>query len=497
MLAEVAVVSVVGLLSALFYSYVLEPLRWQRKASLPPGPPGHWLFGNALPGPYAYRYYANMVNEYGPVISFRYGRRIVCIIGRYQPAVDILVKHSGETIDRPRSVAGHEILSGSLRVLLTPKGDRIRRLRRALHTFLSPKACETYKPIQTRMAKTYVLGCYETPQEHIDHAKKYAASVVITMTYGKTTPTSYSDPEVQCMHRCLRRLGAVLRPGAQLLDTYPFLQYIPGFTRQLRQGHQEELELFRGEVAKVKTKLEQGEAQSCFTAQVLKEQESLQLSDDEVAYLAGAMFGAGSDTTASSLAIVAMAAALFPEAQAKVQAQLDAVVGRGRLPTFNDEGDLPEVTAFFLEASRWRPVASGGFAHRATEDIVWKDYVIPAGAEIIGNHLAIARDPEVYPDPETFKPSRWLDASGRLRNDLKFFTFGFGRRICVGQHLADNSVFINTALILWAFNITQDPTAPIDPDAFTDEALIYPQPYNVNFNPRFDGLIEMLKEGGD
>lgn len=41
---------------------------------------------------------------------------------------------------------------------------------------------------------------------------------------------------------------------------------------------------------------EQGEAQSCFTAQVLKEQESLQLSDDEVAYLAGAMFGAGSDT---------------------------------------------------------------------------------------------------------------------------------------------------------------------------------------------------------
>lgn len=71
-----------------------------------------------------------------------------------------------------------------------------------------------------------------------------------------------------------------------------------------------------------------------------------------------------------------MAAALFPEAQAKVQAQLDAVVGRGRrkivrsgafrelimsaVPTFNDEGDLPEVTAFFLEASRWRPVASGG-----------------------------------------------------------------------------------------------------------------------------------------
>ena len=52
-----------------------------------------------------------------------------------------------------------------------------------------------------------------------------------------------------------RRLGAALRPGAHIIDTYPFLQYIPGFTTQLRQGHQEELELFRGEVAKVKAKL--------------------------------------------------------------------------------------------------------------------------------------------------------------------------------------------------------------------------------------------------
>lgn len=57
------------------------------------------------------------------------------------------------------------------------------------------------------------------------------------------------------MHRCLRRLGLSLRPGAHLVDTYPFLQYIPGFTTGLRKGHLEELDLFRGEVAKVKTKL--------------------------------------------------------------------------------------------------------------------------------------------------------------------------------------------------------------------------------------------------
>ncbi|KAG1888963.1 uncharacterized protein F5891DRAFT_1199019 [Suillus fuscotomentosus] len=35
--------------------------------------------------------------------------------------------------------------------------------------------------------------------------------------------------------------------------------------------------------------------------------------------------------------------------------------------------------------------------------------------------------------------------------DLKFFTFGFGRRVCPGQHVANRSIFINTAVILWAF----------------------------------------------
>ncbi|KZT68699.1 cytochrome P450 [Daedalea quercina L-15889] len=497
MLREVAVLSVVGLLSVLFYTYVLEPLRLQRKASLPPGPPGHWLFGNALPGAYAYRYYANMVNEYGPVVTFRYGRRTVCVVGRYQAAVDILIKHSAETMDRPRAVAAHEILSGSMRVVLTGEGDRIKRMRRALHAFLQPKVAETYKPMQLENAKTYVLDCLRAPGEHMEHARTYAASVVISMTYGKTTPTKYADPEVETINRCLRRLGAALRPGAHLMDTYPILRYIPHLTSQLRKYHKEEISFFRSQIDEVKSQMERDEAHSCFTAHILREQKGLQLSDDEVAYLAGAMFGAGSDTTASSLSIVAMAAALFPEAQAKVQAQLDQVVGRDKAPTFDDEADLPEVTAFFLEASRWRPVAAGGFAHRATKDVIWKNYVIPAGTEIVGHHLAIARDPEVYPNPEMFNPQRWLNADGRLRDDLKFFTFGFGRRVCVGQHVADNSLFINTALTLWAFNITEDPSHPIDPDAFTDEALIFPQPFSVHFVPRIDGLVELLKEGTD
>jgi len=53
----------------------------------------------------------------------------------------------------------------------------------------------------------------------------------------------------------------------------------------------------------------------------------LELTDDETAYLAGSMFGAGSDTTASGISIAVMAAATHPEAQRRVQEELDAVLG--------------------------------------------------------------------------------------------------------------------------------------------------------------------------
>lgn len=72
------------------------------------------------------------------------------------------------------------------------------------------------------------------------------------------------------------------------------------------------------------------EAQQSFGKYLIERQNELELSDEEMAYLAGSMFGAGSDTTASAISIAVMAAACYPEAQAKVQEELDTVIGRER-----------------------------------------------------------------------------------------------------------------------------------------------------------------------
>ncbi|KAG1809922.1 cytochrome P450, partial [Suillus plorans] len=147
-----------------------------------------------------------------------------------------------------------------------------------------------------------------------------------------------------------------------------------------------------------------GTARPSFARFILEHQKQYQLEDKQLGYIAGGMFAAGSDTTASAITIMMMAATIYTDAQTHVQEELDDVMGRTQLPTFADQEMLPQVTVFMLESLRWRPVTLGGFAHRATKDIIWNNYLIPAGATVIGNHWAIANDPKVFPEPHKFNP---------------------------------------------------------------------------------------------
>ncbi|KAH9921236.1 cytochrome P450 [Epithele typhae] len=474
-------------------SFVRPYLRTRTLASkLPPGPPSHWLIGNQQPPPYAHRYYTELAKTYGPVFTLRYGSRIVCVIAGHQAALDIMVQQAPALADRPRHVAADELVSRGMRVLLVGAGARLRRLRAALHAALQPASAPRYERVQGKAARQFVRDVAEDPARFAEHARRYAATVILTVTYGKTTPTSYGDMIVQEINRNAERLMKALVPGAYLVDSYPILKHVPGFTSELDRFHREELDLYTRQVDTVRRKVTANSVQPCFVTYLLDNQEKMELSDDELAYLAGSMFGAGSDTTAGVLTYMVMAAALYPDAQRWVQNKLDAVVGRDRAPTFSDQDRLPEIWAFAEELYRWRPLAPQGFTHRATQDVVWKDYVIPAGAEVVGCHWAIGRDEEVFDDPEEFRPERWLDAKGQMRDDIRSFNFGFGRRVCPGQHLAERSVFINLALALWAFEISEDPTRPIDSLAVADAALSHPLPFAAQFKPRVASLTQKL-----
>lgn len=84
-------------------------------------------------------------------------------------------KEGGALVDRPHMISAAEILSGGMRLLFESGGDRFRRLRRAAHTHLQPKAAETYEEIQTKTAKDFILDVLNDPKQHILHAQRYVS----------------------------------------------------------------------------------------------------------------------------------------------------------------------------------------------------------------------------------------------------------------------------------------------------------------------------------
>ena len=174
----------------------------------------------------------------------------------------------------------------------------------------------------------------------------------------------------------------------------------------------------------------------------------------------------------------------YPKAQTRGYAELDAVVGRTRLPTFADYPHLPYIRAMVKELLRWRPISPIMAPHRSTEDDWYEGMFLPKGTICLANVWHMNRDPEIYgKNTEDFDPARYLDESGNIApgiSDLTkegHFTYGFGARKCVGRHSAEKLLFINIAILLWAMKFERKKDAsghflPLDVDGCVDLGLI-------------------------
>jgi cytochrome P450 len=89
--------------------------------------------------------------------------------------------------------------------------------------------------------------------------------------------------------------------------------------------------------------------------------------------------------TAESLHTFFLAMVLHPDVQRKAQAEIDTIVGHSRLPDFSDRPSLPYLDRIITEVHRWHPVTPLAQEHRASEDVLYRGYVIPKGATITPN----------------------------------------------------------------------------------------------------------------
>ncbi|KAF4474712.1 O-methylsterigmatocystin oxidoreductase [Fusarium agapanthi] len=154
-----------------------------------------------------------------------------------------------------------------------------------------------------------------------------------------------------------------------------------------------------------------------------------QWSLDDIKGAAGAVFIAGADTTWATCVIFILNMVLHPEIQEKAQQELDAVIGSNRLPDFSDRPALVYIEHIVQEI--YRCIFTKLVATGSSRTVVY------------ANAYAMAHDERVYKNPHNFNPDRY-----EAGEPFPVGNFGFGRRVCVGRFLADNSVWIMVATML-------------------------------------------------
>lgn len=359
---------------------------------------------------------------------------------------------------------GAHLLSDNLRPVLLPYGDVWRKGRKVAQTFTSTTVAPSYEPIQALESLYCIRDLLHSPKDYERLFDRYAASVILRLTYGQKVETGEEDV-VKRIVTVNHNLERIVSPGSYLVDTFPSLNRLPGFVapwkREGRRLHEEELDLFMSQLRSVKCSMDAGTVEPCFAKSWWEMREKSGLTDPQAAYVMGTLFEAGAGTSKAALCSFLLALVHHPPWLARMHAEVDAVVGPDRLPQFSDLPSLPVTRACMKETLRWRPVTSGGLPHQLTRDDEYNGFHIPAGANIHPNQWAIHRDAALYPDPETYNPARWLESEWPTYrtpltvypNIQSYSNFGFGRRICVGQNIAERNLMIIAARIAWAADI--------------------------------------------
>lgn len=239
----------------------------------------------------------------------------------------------------------------------------------------------------------------------------------------------------------------------------------------------------------LKMRVQNGTDIPCIMGNILKDPEA-KLNELELSSICLSMVSAGLDTLANTFIWSVGFLAKHPEIQEKAYKAIMETYGGG-IPDSTEE-TVEYITALHKECSRFFSVLKLALPRATIGDSEWRGVHIPDGTTVFLNAWAIHHDAERYGDFENFRPERFLDKSEA--NQQAHYSFGAGRRMCAGVHLANRELYVAFCKLIYFFKLevgSEDydinpATACDNPRGLSSQ----PKPFKIKFVPRDADTIE-------
>lgn len=343
---------------------------------------------------------------------------------------------------------------------------------------------------QAKKLVQFVEDQHEKPFDPTNCLMQSVADVICGITFGEGYDTTHPD-----LKELLRLCEHVVKNEdvAQLvtmLDFFPFSRYLPikAYDRFI-QPFFEMHDIIRKFLRQREDNFDPTEPVEDFISGLLFARNEAEfnsdaersdfLSDDYLVNAVQNMFGAGYETTTTTLKWVIAFLVNYPEYQVHIQRQLDEVLFR-RGPSLFDRQNLPLIQATIMEALRVGNVGPLLLPHVTTTDTTLCGYRVPKDTIVFPDTESVHLDPKCWEDPTLFNPYRHIDANGKLMtNQGNFYPFGAGRRVCAGETLAKIELYL---FVSWlCYNFTFVPEIDGHPPSLKGILSItqFPAPYKI------------------
>ncbi|XP_042747081.1 cytochrome P450 2J4-like, partial [Lagopus leucura] len=310
------------------------------------------------------------------------------------------------------------------------------------------------------------------------------SNIICSVTFGNRF--EYHDEDFQNLLRMMDE--TVTLQGKIMSQLYVFfpsvIKYFPGSHQTILKNGRLMKRFVCEKINKHKEDLNPSESRD-FIDSYLQEMAKPNGSDfceDNLVACTLDLFFAGTETTSTTIRWALLFMAIYPEIQARVQAEIDAVIGQCRQPALEDRNSMPYTNAVIHEVQRKGNIIPFNVPREAVKDTILAGFRVPKGSVLIPNLSSVMYDKKEWETPHSFNPGHFLK-DGQFWKREAFMPFSIGKRACLGELLARAELFLFFTALLQKFTFQAPPDTILDLK-FTQGMTLAPWPYKICAVPR-------------